>query len=115
MPFKSLYSNLLFLGIVLLFLLFGQRKSSLLALCMCLLLYSEAKALHFLSALMVLLLIYVIHRQDSIYFYAIFHGSFLNELKKSSRLRAVFFLSVSILRASSFENSIYNFLSSSYG
>ncbi|AIC13272.1 acyltransferase [Xylella fastidiosa subsp. morus] len=71
---------------------------------------SKPKRYTFLSALMVLLLIYVIHRQDSIYFYAIFLGSFLNELKKSSRLKAVFFFIGFYFGGFQFENSIYNFL-----
>ncbi len=91
MLLKSLYSNLLFLEIVLLFLLLDLENRVYWFFVCVAFLYFEAKRYTFVSALMVLLLIYVIHRQDSIYFYAIFLGSFLNELKKSSKLKVVFF------------------------
>ncbi|ARO67779.1 acyltransferase [Xylella fastidiosa subsp. pauca] len=71
---------------------------------------SKPKRYTFVSVLMVLLLIYAIHKQDSIYFYAIFLGSFLNQLKKSSRLKVVFFFIGFYFGGFQFENSIYNFL-----
>ena len=63
-----------------------------------------------LSGLIAFVLLYLIHRENSIYFYAIFCGSFLSQCKPKLALRIILFLSGIYFGGFQFESYFYNFL-----
>jgi peptidoglycan/LPS O-acetylase OafA/YrhL len=59
---------------------------------------------------LVFFLIATVHKQDSIYFYAMFLASFLSKIEKNHRFRALFFILGLYFGGFQFESKFYNFL-----
>lgn len=66
----------------------------------------------FTPLLMVVCLIYLIHPQDSIYYFAIFAGSFLSYSKSVSRYRAIIFILGIYFGGFQFDSAAYDYLPS---
>lgn len=63
-----------------------------------------------LSGLIVFALLYLIHKENSIYFYAIFFGSFLSQFQPKLTLKILLFLLGLYFGGFQFESYFYNFL-----
>lgn len=71
---------------------------------------AKPKTYDFAALGLVFCLIYALHEQDSIYFYALFLGALLNTIQTSARSRLGLFLIGLYFGAFQFESAFYNFL-----
>lgn len=71
---------------------------------------SKPKQLTAIPLMMVFLLIYALHKDDSIYYYAIFSGSLINKFKGLAHFRFIIFIIGFYLGAFQFESIAYDFL-----